>query len=320
MPLPREQLVSLSDTPYYHVVSRCVRRTFLCGVDDKSGKSFEHRRHWIEGRIRILSSIFTIDICAYAVMSNHYHIVVKLNPDEASHWSMDEVFNRWCALYKGPLLIRKYLDGEDISQAEMVTVQRFEALYRQRLTDLSWFMKCLNEPIAKQANKEDECTGHFWESRFKSQALLTEEALLSCMAYVDLNPIRAAMAETPEDSAHTSIKERINPEFDIEKEVQSQQEQEVLLYFNLPLKPLLTFDGDLRQEDQMGILFDFNEYLALVDYTGRAIHPKKRGHIPNHLPNILQRLNLNHDHWLEQAMQFEKHYQKSHARQRKKAA
>jgi hypothetical protein len=131
-------------------------------------------------------------------MSNHYHIVVKLNPDEASHWSMDEVFNRWCALYKGPLLIRKYLDGEDISQAEMVTVQRFEALYRQRLTDLSWFMKCLNEPIAKQANKEDECTGHFWESRFKSQALLTEEALLSCMAYVDLNPIRLSKnASTP---------------------------------------------------------------------------------------------------------------------------
>lgn len=320
MPLPREQLVSLSDTPYYHVVSRCVRRTFLCGVDDKSGQSFEHRRHWIEGRIRVLSSIFTIDIRAYEVMSNHYHIVFKLNPDEARHWSMDEVFNLWCALYKGPLLVRKYLDGEDLSQAEKTTVQRFEALYRQRLTDLSWFMKCLNEPIAKQANKEDDCTGHFWESRFKSQALLTEEALLSCMAYVDLNPIHAAMAETPEDSAHTSIKERINPDFDIEKEVQSQQKPEVLLHFNLPLKPLLAFNGDLRQEDQLGILFDFNEYLTLIDYTGRAIHPKKRGYIPNHLPNILQRLNLNHDHWLEQATQFEKHYQKSHARQRKNAA
>jgi hypothetical protein len=70
--------------------------------------------------------------------------------------------------------------------------------YRNRLDDLGLFMKCLNVPIARQANKEDGCTGHFWESRFKSQALLSEDALLTCMAYVDLNPFRAGMCNTPE--------------------------------------------------------------------------------------------------------------------------
>jgi len=314
MPQPREQLVSISDTPYYHVVSRCVRRTFLCGIDGNTGQSFEHRRQWIEDRIRLLSSIFSIDVCAYSVMSNHCHIVLKLNPEESQGWSMDDVLTRWTSLYKGPLLVRKYQEEEVLSQAEMKTLQSFKEVYRNRLTSLSWFMKCLNEPIARQANKEDNCTGHFWESRFKSQALLSEEALLSCMAYVDLNPIRAAMASTPETSDHTSIKERIKPVFDAEIAVQGQVEQGVLRHFRLPVKPLLAFEGDIKQEEQLGILFDFNAYLRLVDYTGRAINPKKRGHIPNHLPDILQRLSLDHNNWLEQATQFEKQYNKRHSR------
>ncbi|MBS3805379.1 MAG: hypothetical protein KGY54_12580 [Oleiphilaceae bacterium] len=81
--------------------------------------------------------------------------------------------------------------GETLSPAEQGTVDSLVETYRKRLTSLSWFMKCLNESIAREANKEDDCTGHFWESRFKSQALLTKEALLSCMAYVDLSPVRA---------------------------------------------------------------------------------------------------------------------------------
>ena len=85
MTQPRSQLVSLSDTAHYHIVSRCVRRSYLCGYDKVTGENYEHRRQWIEDRIRLLSSIFTIDICAYAVMSNHLHLVVKINPNEADN-------------------------------------------------------------------------------------------------------------------------------------------------------------------------------------------------------------------------------------------
>jgi REP element-mobilizing transposase RayT len=309
----REKLVSVSDTPYYHVVSRCVRRTFLCGVDH-DGKSYEHRRQWIENRIRLLASIFAIDICAYAVMSNHYHIVVKLCPVEAANWSNNTVLKHWTCLFKGPLLVQKYLKGEELSPAEIKTLNSMITVYRARLSSLSWFMKCLNESIAREANKEDACTGHFWEARFKSQALLTEQALLACMAYVDLNPIRAAMADTPEQSDHTSIKERIRPGFELEAAVQEQLQQNTLMRFNLPLKPLACFEGSIRNEEQQGILFDLKNYLELVDYTGRAIHPTKRGAIPDHLPPILQRLELNAADWLEHATQFEKHYEKCHSR------
>ena len=165
MPRPREQLISVSDTPYYHIVSRCVRRTYLCGHDRQTGKSYEHRRQWIEERIRLLSSLFAIDVCAYAVMSNHYHLVVKLSPEQGEGWTDDEVLARWNSLYKGPLIVQRYLKGEGLKEAERRFLERTVDVYRQRLTDSSWFMKCLNEPIAREANREDDCTGHFYEGR-----------------------------------------------------------------------------------------------------------------------------------------------------------
>lgn len=191
MTQPRRQLVSRVDTPYYHCVSRCVRRAFLCGTDSTTGQCYEHRRPWVEDRMRLLSSLFAIDICSYTVMSNHYHIVVKLNSTQ--DWSDHEVLQRWLILHKGPVLVQRYRSGEALSQVERNAVSDIIQVWRHRLQDLSWFMKCLNEPIARTANAEDGCTGHFWESRFKSQALLSEEALLSCMAYVDLNPIRGIL-------------------------------------------------------------------------------------------------------------------------------
>lgn len=317
MTRPRKELVSVQDTPYYHIVSRCVRRSFLCGLDHSTGKDYEHRRQWIEDRIRILSSLFSIDICAYAVMSNHLHIVIKLCPTQAQSWSNTEVVTRWLSLFKGPLLIQQWQSGEPLSKAQLDTVSDMIEVYRERLANLSWFMKCLNEPIARQANQEDKCTGHFWESRYKSQALLTEEALLSCMAYVDLNPIRADIAKTPEDSKHTSIKERINPEFNSTSAIDSQKALLALQYFQSPVKPLAQFEGNIRNKEQQGILFSLEDYLTLVDMTGRILRDDKRGAISAHLPPILERLEINQEGWLNNATQFERLYHKKFARKRR---
>ncbi|MFL0796417.1 MAG: transposase [Cellvibrionaceae bacterium] len=300
MPKPRHTQIAVEDTRYYHCISRCVRRAFLCGTDN-NGNSYEHRRQWIEDRIRILSSIFAIDICSYAVMSNHYHIVVKL--DSTKDWSDEKVIQHWLILHKGPLLIQRFNKGEALSQAELNTIQDIVAIWRKRLQDLSWFMKCLNEPIARMANAEDNCTGHFWESRFKCHPLLTEEALLSCMAYVDLNPIRAFMADTPEESDHTSIKERIAPEFNLAEAI---AEQNLCSDFLIPIKPLAAFEDNVVNQRQSGILFSLSDYLQLVDWTGKIIRDDKRGHISNKLPPILTRLNIPIEEWLTNSQQFEK--------------
>ena len=203
--------------------------------------------------------------------------------------------------------------------AELRQVARYTNTYRERLADLSWFMKCLNEPIARQANREDQCTGHFWESRFKSYPLDTEEAVLSCMAYVDLNPIRAAIAETPETSDYTSIKERIQSQFNLADAIQNQTEQQSLNDFCMPLKPLLGFEGVIRNHDQRGILFGFDDYLELVDCTGRITRNDKRGAIDERVLPILERLNLDPERWCERAIAFESTYQQ-YRQERRRAA
>lgn len=305
MTRPRKALISLADTPYYHITSRCVRRAYLCGVDHYSGHNYEHRRQWVVDRIRLLSTLFAIDVCAYAVMSNHYHLVLKLCPEQLDELSDDDIMDRWCTLFKGPLLIQNYRRGEDLQPFERAAISEICNVWRQKLASISWFMRCLNQPIARQANLEDQCTGKFWESRFNSQALKSDEALLSCMAYVDLNPVRAGIVDTPENSEFTSIRERIQPEFDLQKAVDDQTECGDLRDFQLSLKPLLPFENRLINQPQEGFYFDFHSYLELVDWTGRIIRRDKRGYIGHALPPVLRRLHISADQWRINVTRFE---------------
>ncbi|MGE6110021.1 transposase [Aeromonas sobria] len=288
MTIARSRQISLQDTPYYHVVSRCVRRAFLCGEDTHSGQSYEHRRQWVVDKLGQLSRLFAIGICAYAVMSNHYHLVLKVEPDTAANWSEREVAERWAALFQWPLLVRRWYQGEALIEPELIVVQQLLGLWRERLHSISWLIRLLNESLARQANQEDGCKGHFWEGRFKSQALLTESALLACMAYVDLNPIRAAIAERPEQSDYTSIKQRLDDKPSSES--------------SSPL--LLPFDNFHNEEKLVCLPHTFTDYLMLVDWTGRAIRLNKRGYIPSHLAPILARLGLDETRWLRQVTLF----------------
>jgi len=310
MPRARKHLVCVADTPYYHVTSRCVRRAFLCGVDRFSGRSYEHRRQWIEDRVRIIASLFSIELCAYAVMSNHFHLVVRLSSEEATGWSDDEVLERWTALYRGPLLLQRYRAGEPLSMAELDTLRSMTHVFRQRLASLSWFMKCLNEPIARMANREDGCTGHFWEARFHSQALRTERALIAAMAYVDLNPVRAGIASTPERSEYTSLRARLEVGHDrtrLAAGIAEARHRGELLYFAHSIRPLMPFsDADRAVHKTLPICE--TEYFKLVDISGRVGARNKRERIAPALAPLLERLGLSADQWVEASSAFSRQY------------
>ncbi|NRB23282.1 transposase [Shewanella sp.] len=289
MPRPRRTQVSIEDTSWYHCCSRVTRRAFLFGEDKFTGKNYNHRRNWVENQLLKLGGIFSIDVVAYAVMSNHLHVVLKIDIFQVNSWTDREVVEHWHQLFKGTDLTQRFAKGELVAEQNLSQLRHSIAQYRSRLSDISWFMRCLNEPIARRANKEDNCTGHFWEGRFKSQALLDEVAVLACMAYVELNPIRAKMAKTPETSDYTSLKMRVKAA------LKDQQ----------PAK-LLPFIGDERLNQSKGINFVLKDYLELVDETGRIIRDDKRGSISTSSSKILNRLNISPGNWIKMTSDFGK--------------
>ena len=282
MTRPRSHIAPHHSPGAFHCVQRCVRRAFLCGVDNYSGQCFEHRRGWIEQRIRLVAECFAVAIDAYAVMSNHLHLVLRIDPGETLRWTNDEVAARWVRLFP------PREDSDAAIEAKCLRLladpERIETL-RQRLGNLSWLMRCLVEPIARRANREDGCKGRFWEGRYKCQVLCDERALLAAMAYVDLNPIRAGVADRLETSAYTSAAARIS------------QTRTAPTLATSRLKPIA---GSLHPA------FDITaaDYLQILDWTGRQLAPGKRGRLSPDAPAVLATIDHDGRRWTTRVAAF----------------
>jgi REP element-mobilizing transposase RayT len=305
MTMARSLLVDLSVTRYYHCISRCVRRAFLCG------DGYEHRKQWIENRIELLAGSFAVSVCGFSVMDNHLHVLIRLDPDMATGWSDEDVVRRWIAVYpprtldlKDPKVVQMWVDHELKNEERVAT-------YRQRLTELGWFMKALKEPLARLANKEDDCKGTFWESRYKSIAILDEEALLATCAYIDLNPVAAGIAATPETSRHTSVRQRVRhvkakgklkhlkaaaAGSAMGNRVAGRIEQD---HWLCPLEDRRARGSAGKGgESREGMLegFSLGSYLLLVDYTGRLCRNGK-ARLSRELAGIFERLGTSAEFW-----------------------
>jgi REP element-mobilizing transposase RayT len=270
----RSTLIPPGHAVYAHVVTRCVRRAWLFGKDRFSNRRFDHRCALVEGRVRLLAGIFGVGVYAFALMANHVHLVLAVLPDSIRQLPDEDIVERWLRLY--PSRTEKRIEQR---RAEILENPERIMELRNRLGSLSWFMKCLNEPIARMANQEDNAKGHFWEARFHSQVLLNERALLAAMAYVDLNPIRAKIATNLIGSRNTSIRLRCkavlgNPELGAQ-----------------PLRPICGVAATAMPPITVA------EYIDLVDDTGRKIRADKRGAIPAEEPRALEKLGLSADHW-----------------------
>ena len=397
---PRKELVDPSQIGVYHCTSRCVRRAFLCGFDKVTNRKFDHRKEWIVDRLQLLASITAIEVCDYAIMSNHYHVIVRNRPDIARNWSDEEVARRAILLSRAGRDVHFiYTDGIEVVEAEikMITSDPAKvAEHRRRLTSISWFMAQVNEPVARAANREDKLKGRFWESRFHSQQLLDDAAFLACSIYVDLNPIRANVAKTPEEAEYTSAYDRIqailavaespNPSesavaaIDVPKtlivtdEIICMESASVetirvddsqpaagsnppkssepkapkpvkspdawLCKLTLDEGPNVSLDDGLaitasrvvpkdptvvspekilikppvRASNRGMLPITVEKYLSLLDWTGRSIRAGSKGSIPADLAPILERLELNGEHWVETIKNFGRMFKRASGR------
>jgi REP element-mobilizing transposase RayT len=332
MAIARSKLFRDGTDVIIHAYNRTIRGAFLHGVDELTGKDYSHRKGIMERRLQFLSQFFSIDVCGYAILSNHYHIIIKGRPDRSAQWSPRQIALHWWWIfpkrrdpYGNPADPKDHELDEILVDPETGTPEgRLEEL-RKRLTSISWFMRCLNEYMAKISNTEDECTGRFWEGRFKSTTLLDQSAVLACLAYVDLNPIHAGIAETPEESDYTSARTRIEHKITKErltvlqaefskrkKRTEKKRELELnilkleeSLVTTAWLAPLFRTPLNRPVEGSQSFLnMDLEEYLELLDWTGRQHRADKKGKIPAELDTILSRLELDNEAWLDTVTHF----------------
>lgn len=307
MTMPRRVLVDVQVTRYYHCISRCVRRALLCG------EGFEHRKQWIEDRLQLLAENFALSVCGFAVMDNHLHVLVRLDPGVVAQWSAEEVVRRWVAVYPprnvdldDPAIARAWIEhlAKDAKQVERI---------KARLADLGWFMKALKEPLARLANKEDDCKGTFWESRYKSIAILDEEALLATCAYIDLNPVAAGIAAAPETSRHTSVRQRVQHARESGKleSLRAAARGSIAgsraagkLEESHWLCPLEDRRGkDLSQREGMLENFSLGSYLLLIDYSSRLCRVGK-ARVSGEVAGIFDRLGTSAEYWDQRLKQL----------------
>lgn len=319
-----------------HVWNRCVRALSLCGVDPITGVDRDYRRGWSRDRLEHLASVFAIEVLTYAIMSNHTHQVVRSRPDIARQWSPETVARRW-------LMITPKRDrhGEIIEpsakriRAIAANPKLVEKL-RLQLSDVSWWMRSYAQNIATRANREDRKQGHFWEQRFKAHVLVDEASILRCMMYVDLNPIRAAMAESIEESDYTGAKDRLE---DLRIHVATQVGNRITLQFGSVsdtaqwerlehqssgwLSPI-QIDAQLsetaretdgsaharlktrpRRISQRGaVRVSLTKYLLLLDLVGREQRVGGSGFIPADAAMILTQLNIEPTGFFESVLLF----------------
>ena len=314
MAIPRSEIVDLDLTKLYHCISRCCRHAHLMG------EGYEHRKTWVEERMEFLTEVFAVGIAGYAVLDNHIHTVVRLEGLEmAKTWSQQEVARRWAKLYPPRNKKRKPLADIQPWIKEKVKDKEWIEKTRKRLANLGWFMKCLKEPLARQANEEDGVTGAFFEGRYKSIALLDRESILAVMAYVDLNIVAAGIADLPEDSDHTSIVKRLE---NCCGKGQTPTLREALEQVSIGCLPSADQSGSLESGSWLcpldtrnqsihghpGILdgFSLPQYLLLLDCTSRIDRPGKCQVAPS-VPPILERLSINSDAWDATIRQLAKH-------------
>jgi REP element-mobilizing transposase RayT len=342
----RSDVFTSEESAIVHVVQRCVRRTRLAGLDPLTGRDYSFRREWIRARLEALASVFGIDVLTYAVLSNHVHAILRNRPDVVAQWDDREVALRWLKVFPGRRIDEQLGEPTEADVEKLITDEERLAEVRRRLSDISWFMRALSEPIARRANREDGCTGRFWEGRFKAQRITDEAGLLACAMYVDLNPVRAALAESPEQSPYTSAYDRIlaqqgqqidSAAFDLNCLTTAEAAEEIRgrppaarrgrsrakslrrVSRDAWLAPLeldaeiagsdpQVHRGGVRASDKGFLNLPLDDYLCLLHWTAQQREPGSVAELPESLRGLVGRLGIAPTMWRDLVWNFQRYF------------
>jgi REP element-mobilizing transposase RayT len=273
MATARRKIVTPDIPSAYFITCRCNYAAELFG------ETTPYRKGWVEDEIFRLINIMAIDLFAHSVLSNHYHILIKIRPDIVKRWSAEEVAKRYFALCpssrkKRPKGVKK---SDPPTQKEInwfVFASGKLKRARKRLSCVSFFMQRLNHRISCLVHADEGVKGRLWESRFHSRRVVDAVSFLRMMIYIDINLLRAGMVRKLEDSRHTSIRYRIEKFLN---RCPPEHETRAALLANL-------------QGVSMG------DYLKLVDVSARRITPHKYS-VPESEPSIEDRLGISGEQW-----------------------
>lgn len=313
----RRMVLSETEIQVVHCTNRCVRRANLCGLDPVTGRDFEHRRQWIRDRLAFLAGLFAIDVLSYAVTGNQFHVILRSRPDVAREWKEDEVAIRWWQLFPQ----RRTREGDAAEPAEMdlkVLVARSAEL-RLRLSSVSWFMRCVSEVIARWANAEDQCTGRFWEGRFKSTLLSDNAAVLGGMIFVDLNALQATETSSVENAPCTGLRERLQDLAAVPPDV-NRAKAELLVATGEQsgwLSPMRCQEvnekisgtcssGQRRASDWCCADLSLIDYRQLAEWTAACVRSGGAHAVLEYPPRVVRGLQLDPTGWLNLISRFSK--------------
>jgi hypothetical protein len=242
-------------------------------------------------------------------MANHLHLVLRTRPDIARRWSRAEVVRRWLTITRLAKAMGNDVPTPSPQKVQMLLRDKKKiAKLRRRLSSVSWLMGVLSENIARRANREEERKGKFWESRFQCRRCDSEAAILVCGMYVDLNQIRAGEAKTPETSRYTSAYDRIQGRH---QRGARQKADGWLCELTLREGARADLAGQYhsrsgrRASDQGLLPIRLDDYLQLLDWTGRQLRHGKRGSIPHRLAPILDRLAIREETLVDTLAHFD---------------
>lgn len=304
MAIARSILVDQVELGLHHCMTRCARGALLGGADPETGGSLDHRKAWLRERLIEVSQSFAIDVWAFSVSGDRYDLVLQTRPDVARTWSTATVAERWLMLCppRGSVLIDSAAAGAPSASYQRALAnltrdaERLE-LYRARLADLSWFVRFVNEAVARRANREENVTGRFWQGRFRSQALLDSGAILSSMASVDLRPLREETDRGLWDAGLTSVQERL-------ARLHHQSEASVVRVMAMAIQPVLGPAGDRGLPEPFAQL-SLRDYVELLEWTGSQLNNTVEAEaMPAQLERLVSEFGLNPERWVSTVGRF----------------